>query len=564
MHYHQNSGVGLSIGQRLIDEFLATRSLNSHLILIPTTRSVAKSADSIRVLRAHLHHTAETSAPLRSRYGYGHGPGCETSSDHHEYDPQKVIDRVHLLSAELDLCDLDSVYRVADRLVHGTIADPTGVTAGGAELDLPRLDAIVLNAGIGGWAGISWSRVLPQFLSVGLIQSVTYPAFKALLPRAVLDTREMLRKAKVAAGIENEEDGGEKGDDDDDEKQMLSDHTPEDPPELAEVFCANLFGHYILAHELMPLLARPISDGNGGGSSSPIPPGRVVWVSSIDAGEEHLDMDDFQARVSAPPYESSKRITDLITLSADLPSIRPLTRSYFSTSFVKMSSPLYATADLSASTHSISASTTTSTSTSPESATPTPTSSVASGSTSVGVVTTTGAPARPPRFCLSHPGVVCTPLFPLNWFLYFWYTMVVHLSRLLGSPWHVTWPYLAACAPAWLALTASDDELRARAPAKWGSACDRRGTVAAPKRTEVEGWGWRGRVGETVEDSDDDDNDDGSLSFLSKSCGRKWDATILTADRRARFEQDARRCWVELERLRAAWELALGRRSEED
>ena len=546
---HEYSGVGLSIGERLIDEFLITRPLTSHLILIPTTRSSTKSADAIRSLRAHLHRTAETSAPLRNRYS--------SSPDAAPYDQTAVIDRVHLLSAELDLCDLGSVYRAVDRLVHGTLVDPTGVTAGGAGLEIPRLDAVVLNAGLGGWSGFGWGGLFRQALAQGIVQATTFPAFKTLLPRAVLDSREMLRKAKEAAGLE---DGEEEEDDSSGEKKGAGDDDAqeEDPPELAQVFCANLFGHYILAHELMPLLARPAADESGPGSAA-IPPGRIVWTSSIDACENHLDLDDFQARATVPPYESSKRITDLIALTAELPSVRPLTRAYFAAPFVKMALAA-ADADMSA---SISTSASTSSS-SPSSANPTPTSSVASDSTSVGIAagaapTTTH---RPPRVCLSHPGIVCTPLFPLNWFLYFWYTMAMHLARLLGSPWHVVETYLAACAPAWLALVADDAELRARPPAKWGSACDRAGANVRPKRTEVEGWGWEGRVGETAEEEDDEEEGEGEreFAFLKKTRGRKRGATPLTAERKARFEDDARRCWAELERLRAAWEVALGRR----
>ncbi|GAP87029.2 putative ERG27-3-keto sterol reductase [Rosellinia necatrix] len=443
-----NSGVGVGIGQRIVDEFLASRPPSSHLILIPTTRSKTKSRDTVLALRELLHQTAHTSKQLQARFGPN-------------YDPQTIIARVHILSIQLDLCDIRSVYAAADQLIHGKVTDPTGVID---DVTIPRIDAALFNAGLGGWEGLDWLGFASQIFTVGLVQSTTYPSFKKALPAAILDSQKLL-------GADVPKQGS--------------------PPELAEVFCANIFGHYVLAHELLPLMSR---------ANASEAPARVVWTSSIDAGHDHLDFDDFQASRYMAPYESSKRISDLISLTADLPSVQEASASYFE-------APSMA-----------------------------------------------DKPVRP-RFYVSHPGIVCTPMFPLNWFLYFWYWLTMHVSRLCGSPWHTVDIYPGACATSWLALA---DQLALDALGaqyiKWGSSVTRTGR-AAPKKTEVEGWGWEGRI----EDAEALRLDDADGS-LRKTIGRKWDAVTLTKEQRTKFEADGRRCWEELERLRTAWDEALGRK----
>ncbi|KAI1387447.1 uncharacterized protein F4822DRAFT_406502 [Hypoxylon trugodes] len=444
-----NSGVGLGIGQRIIDEFLASRPLSSHLILIPTTRSASKSRDTILSLRAHLKKTSKSSKQLRARAGP-------------DYDPQSAISRVHVLSVQVDLCDPRSIYSVAKQLVHGKVSDPTGVID---DVRIPRIDVALFNAGIGGWSGLDWLCLAKQFVTEGIVQSCTFPAFKmAAVPRSELDTKKLLGSSSKS-----------------DPKNQ--------PPKLAEVFCANVFGHYILAHELLPLLSR---------SEPSEPLGRVVWTSSVDATHEHLNFEDFQARSDKPPYESSKRITDIMCLTADLPSVQKVSTPYFS-------SP--ATAD---------------------------------------------KPIKP-RFYLSHPGVVCTPLFPLNWFLFYAYCLVMYLARWLGSPWHVVGSYAGAGATSWLALADQEtlDSLHAER-VKWGSAVTRMGHVA-PKKTEVSGWGWEGKV-ENRETLKRDD----AQGILRKERGRKWNAGDTTEDLLVEFEEEGRNCWSRLEKLREAWETALG------
>ncbi|KAK8084948.1 3-keto-steroid reductase [Apiospora hydei] len=450
-----NSGVGQGICQRLIDDFLATRSLSAHLVLIPTTRSPQKSRETIDSLRAYLAKAARTSTKLRSRAGS-------------DYDPESAVARVHLLAVEVDLCKLPSIYDAAAKLLGGQVRDPTGVVAGGQDLKIPKLDAVLFNAGYGGWDGIRWFEFARQFFTVGLVQSTTFPSFKSSQAGHTLPLQEV---------------PGNKSDDEDGAGQ----------PRLAEVFCANTFGHYVLAHELMPLLTR---------SDPSEPAARVVFTSSIDAEERHLDLDDFQGFKSTAAYESSKRITDLMCLTSELPSVQAVSSSFFS-----------------------------------------------SGASSSRKYT------KKPRLYLSHPGIVCTPLFPLNAFMFFFYYYAMLLSRLLGSPWHGVDPYIGACATVWLAL---EDEAALDAShaqrVKWGSAADRHGR-ADPKKTEVEGWGWEGKV----EDAEALKRDEAS-GVLRKLTGRKWDAVQLTEEKRAKFEEDGVRCWKELEALRGRWEEIMGRR----
>ncbi|KAI2633502.1 hypothetical protein GGS21DRAFT_138800 [Xylaria nigripes] len=444
-----NSGVGVGIGQRIIDEFLNSRPPSSHLVLIPTTRSKTKSRDAVLALRHHLRQTAHTSKLLRDRAGAN-------------YDPRSVIARVHVLSVQIDLCNLRSIYAAADQLVSGRVTDPTNVID---DVKIPRLDAVLLNAGVGGWEGLNWFGFAKQIVTRGLIQATTYPYYKKALPKAVvLDSQKLL------------------GSD--------SPKSAPPPPELAEVFCANVFGHYVFAHELLPLLSR---------TNASETPGRVVWTSTVDAGHDHLDFDDFQAQRYMAPYENSKRITDLISLTAALPGAQKVSAPYF---------------------------------TSPS----------------------TAEKSVKPRFYLSHPGIVCTPMFPLNWFLYFWYWVTMQVTRLCGSPWHTIDVYTAACATCWLALAdqSSLDRVGAQ-KCKWGSSATRTGQ-AAPKKSEVEGWGWQGEI----EDAEAIRRD-GALGVLRKTVGRKWNAATLTKEQRAEFEADGIRCWAEMERLRVAWEVALGR-----
>ncbi|KAK4134853.1 3-keto steroid reductase-like protein [Trichocladium antarcticum] len=431
-----NSGIGFGIGERLINEYLTTRSLSSHLVVIPTTRSVKKSQETIDALRKHTKEFAATSEALRARGG-------------RSYDPKQTTRRVHILSVQLDLCSLPAIRRAADQLVSGTVGSPSndGDFASLVDVRIPRLDSVIFNAGMGGWYGLDWSKVFHNIFTKGLISATTWPTFKGAVGGRVITPIP-----------------GAKGD---------------DTPQMGEVFCANVFGHYVFAQRLVPLLSRP--------ANSTLPPGRIIWETSVEPEWESFSLDDFEAVQTTAAYESTKRLTDILALTSTLPASRPYVDQYLA------QSP--------------------------------PTGSA------------------PPRIYLVHPGVVQTTLFPLNAFMYFWYTVVLYVVRWLGSPWHPITAYNGACAPAWLALQEQGWLDGARAGrVKWGTATDLWGACRV-KKTEVEGWGWEGAVEEMR-----------ALKQDQKLKGRRPGAVDVTAERLVQFKELGAKCWRRMEELRVEWE----------
>ena len=417
--------------------------------MIPTTRSLTKSRETILNLRRRTREFAETSQLLQSRAGPS-------------YNPRDTTRRVHVLSVQLDLCNFPSIRKAAGGLIHGSVSNPDG--DGDADADdsfaplvdvrVPRLDAVIFNAGIGGWTGLAWPKVFTNFLTKGIIEATTWPTFKAALVGRTIHP------------------------------------VPGDDTAVGEVFCANVLGHYLLAHALVPLLARP--------AASDLAPGRIIWESSIEGGWHHLSFDDFQALRVQEAYESSKRLTDALCLTATLPASRPYVAGF-----------LHGAPSSSSSSEAMSA-------------------------------------AVPPRLYVTHPGVVQTSLFPLNAFMFFWYRVILYVTRWLGSPWHPITGYNGAVAPVWVALQeqASLDAAGAER-VKWGSATDRAGNPRV-KKTEVEGWGWDGRVQSRDEET--------VTGVMRRSVGRRANAVDLTEEKRIEFEALGARCWREMERLRAEWE----------
>ncbi|KAK0708235.1 hypothetical protein B0H67DRAFT_648324 [Lasiosphaeris hirsuta] len=447
-----NSGIGYGIGERLIDEFLLTRSLSAHLIVIPTTRTTKKSRETVEGLQRHAKEFAETSDILRSRAGP-------------DYNPKDTTRRVHILSVQLDLCDFLTIRDVANELIRGTLTGPVGSNAEDGDffaplvdVKIPRLDSVVFNAGIGGWTGLDWGKFAHNVLTKGLIQATTWPTFKASIGGHVVNPLAKSPKADKGAAVL-----------------------------LGEVFCANVLGHHLLAHALLPLLHRPVD--------SDLPAGRIIWESSVEPVWDCLSLADFQAIKTPAAYENSKRMTDVLCLSSSLPATQPYVKTY-------LRNP----------------------------ASPT-------------------TPTIPPKIYLTHPGVVQTTLFPVNAFLFFWYRVALYLIRWLGSPWHVVTTYAGACAPVWLALQQQGALDAAQAErVKWGSANDRAGNCRV-KKTEVEGWGWEGRV----------EGPDSAKGVLRRGVGRKSGAPDLTPERLVEFEALGAEVWRELERLRIEWEDRIAR-----
>ncbi|KAK4453904.1 hypothetical protein QBC34DRAFT_482347 [Podospora aff. communis PSN243] len=440
-----NSGIGFGIAERVIDEYLSTRSLSSHIIVIPTTRSAKKSAETVLGLRRHAKEFAETSELLKSRAGP-------------DYNPKDTTRRIHILSVQLDLCNLLTVRSAADKLINGTLTSPDGDTdyfTPLVDVKIPRLDSVIFNAGIGGFTGLAWSKIASDFLFNGFISATTWPTFKAATAGATVAPIPSQPSAQVG-----------------------------------EVFCANVFGHYLFAHALLPLLTRSAATAH-------LPPARIIWESSVEGEWSSLSLSDIQGIKTQYAYESSKRLTDILCLTAALPASQPYVASYLNSS-------------------------------------------------------KSSEKSTPPRIYIVHPGVVQTTLFPLNAFMFFWYRVILYLARWFGSPWHNITAYNGAVAPVWVALQeqASLDAAHAER-SKWGSATDRAGNPRV-KKTEVEGWGWEGRVVSKEEEAE-------LKGIARRMIGRKNNAVDLTEERRIEFEALGAECWKEMERLRVEWEARMNK-----
>ncbi|WEW60747.1 3-keto-steroid reductase [Emydomyces testavorans] len=420
-----NSGLGLSICRRLIDEFLRTRPKDQSLTLLFTTRSTRKSNETLAQLRRHLHSTGLSTADLK---------------------------RVTLKPEHVDLCDLPSVRALSRRLLTS----------------IPKLDVVVLNAGIGGFTGLNWFRAVYMVLT-DMVHAVTWPSSYCLSGTGILVNKQT----------------------------QLSDEPP-----LGQLFCANVFGHYMLTHNLIPLLEK-----------SEVP-GRIIWTSSLEATREAFDESDIQGLKTSRAYESVKYLTDILVLTSSLPSTSPWVNAFFS------SHDDYANMDKSS----------------------LPNSHL--------------TPAKPNMY-VSHPGVCATSILPLILPLYYSMIAAFWFARLLGSPWHVLSSYGGAAASIWLSLapqTVIDTAEAAYAAlgggrVKWGSSCDRLGRESVVC-TEVEGWGFGGVVGAPQLDGD-------------RTRRRKRGAKDLTIDERVEFEELGRKCWREMEELRETWDRILDKAEEE-
>ena len=203
----------------MADEYL--KRYTGHLIVIYTTRSKAKAADTLARLVEHC-------------------PAEQVT-----FQPESI-----------DLTSILSIRFLARKL----------------STSLTHLDAIILNAGIGGFTGIDWPLAVYD-LFTDILGCTTYPRYK-------LSGVGYVTKLQIPLKT------GEK----------------EQP--LAEVFCANTFGHYLLCHWLQQ---NEVLDGKS----------RTVWISSHEAMPQHYNPDDLQGLRSPKAYEASKRLTDLIGLTAN-------------------------------------------------------------------------------------------------------------------------------------------------------------------------------------------------------------------------------------------------------
>lgn len=252
-----------------------------------------------------------------------------------------------------------------------------------------RIDVIVWNAGIAGWTGLNWPKAI-WTCSTDLVHATTYPLYM-----------------NCDVGLLT--------------KPQTGSETPE--PKLGQVFTANVFGHYLLTHWIRPLLT---------GDS------RIICISSVSAVPDAYSPRDIQGLQSSSAYESSKRLTDLLALTSELPSSEPFVKSFL-----------------------------------PE--------------------TTTNS-SRPKMFVV-HPGVVGTSIAGLHWFIELFMFASLYIARWLGSPWHPVTPYKGAVSVVFAALSSQLPDSEAQdGKGKWGSAASISGDERVG-RTLVEGWGYSGMIG---------------------------------------------------------------------
>lgn len=402
-----------------MDEFVKTYPNTHRLTVLFTTR---RPPAQVRETRDEL-----------NRYAARHGA--------------QVAGRVQFLAETLDLFSLHSVRALSRRLNR----------------NFTKIDAIILNAGWGGWSGLDWPTAVFTVLT-DMVNATTWPSYK-------------LAKAGVTVPRQTK----------------LAEEKP-----LGAVFCANTFGHYMLAHNLMPLLRRAGNNKRNGA-------GRVIWISSIEATTSLFNVDDIQALKSVAPYEGSKALTDILALTSDLPSTAPWVKS-----FLAVDSSQNESSEESSST------------------------------------------GPPPINYVTHPGVFGSSIVPL--ILPLWYCMFVafYISRWLGSPWHTVTTYIGANAPVWLALSPQEVLDAAEKPyrengggySKWGSSTDRLGNPVVAN-TELDGWGYGGVVDRPPVVPED------------RTRRRKRGMKIQTPEDRLQFEELGRRSWQYMEELRVEWDRLL-------
>lgn len=396
-----------------------TRPQSQTLHLIYSTRDARKSEDTLRRLNAHFQNTIKDASRKT--------PGISLLLE----------PRVKLEGVLVDLTRLSTIKSLAKQLL----------------LRKQHLDAIVWNAGLAGWRGINYPLATWNLLT-SMIQATTYPRFM-ICDVGLLADRQLAGYNKL--------------------------HTFEEP-RLGQVFCANVFGHYMLTHWLSPLM-----DGES----------RIVSVSSISALPETFSVDDIQGLRSEAAYESSKRLTDYLFITSDLPSTQAQVNAFLPGPPERSSEKL--------STH-----------------------------------------ANRPQLIITHPGVVATSITGLNVFLSFWMVLAMYVSRWVGSPWHAVTPYKGALAAVYAVLSPPSQlpELeKQEGKGKWGTATDVFGNERVA-RMEIEGWGFGGEMGSVPS---------GSLAT------RRPGYLKVTKEMREDFEDTGRKVWIEMEDLRIQWEKRLGR-----
>lgn len=296
--------------------------------------------------------------------------------------------RVRLSSFQVDLTNLSTVLTLSKNL-HASI---------------PKLDVAIFNAGMGIFTGIDWVKCYYRLLT-GWINAVTHPDYKL---QAVGCTA-----AQRCGG------------------------------EIGEVFAANVFGHYFLGHEVMGLLNRSGSGSSGGVGQAA---GRIIWVSSLEAYAHAFDVNDIEGIRAKISYESSKRLTDILSLTSLDPCTRPWTTAYYNPEL-------------------------------PDRTT-----------------TNDEIPKRNRvKMLLAHPGICATAIVALPLLLWYCMTLAFFVARWFGSPWHTISTWIGAASVCKLALASEEEIVQMDAERiKIGSGTNRWGTEML-RITDVEGFGTKNR-----------------------------------------------------------------------
>ncbi|KAK0928605.1 3-keto-steroid reductase [Friedmanniomyces endolithicus] len=276
------------------------------------------------------------------------------------------------------------------------------------------LDAVIWNAGIAGWKGVDWLKGMRGVLT-DLKYATTYPEFMIPDVGLVAAPQTLPHRSSKKNRVDEQ-------------------NIPSQQPQLGQVFLANVFGHYLLTHFLAPLFT---------------PSSRIVWISSTGALPPYFDVEDLQGLRARAAYESSKRVTDLLALTSELPSTAPYVRGLLGREGRGRDS------------------------------------------------------AALPKMYVTHPGVIATSIAGLGWFMGFWMLVAMYAARWLSSPWHPVDPYKGAISAVFCALSPPEQlaDLEAReGKGKWGSSTGVYGEERVA-RTEVPGWGYCGVPGVVPEGS---------------------------------------------------------------
>ena len=349
--------------------------------------------------------------------------------------------RIKLEPVLVDLLKLDSVKTLAEQLL----------TRG------QSLDAVVWNAGIAGWTGLNWPKAILH-VTFDLLHATTYPRYMnahvGLLSKPQEQQAQQPSPSKAKSRSE---------------------------PQLGQVFTANVFGHYMLTHWLRPLMHSDT---------------RIVWISSISAVPDTFSVEDLQGLHTVTAYEGSKRLTDYLVLTADLPSTRSYVQAFL------------------------------------------PAASEGNDKLT----------SSRPKMYLTHPGVVGTNIADLIWPMNLLMLAAFWFARVIGSPWHLVLPYRGAVSAVHAVLSPPDQLPETEAlegKGKWGAATDVFGHERVA-RTEVEGWGFCGQVDVVPPGS------------ITAKTGRYRGHKPTTNEDRENFDDTGRRIWRELEHMRVDWEKRLG------